>query len=172
MPGFGADPNIKEPSKARTRKREKKEIELQLGPMLNLFLVIIPMLLMCARFSKSAILNLYLPSGSTSPGTKQAQEFQQKMLVIEITQSGDVWMGPKGSGQKVANITDNFSVITSETDAFENYKKIKTKIEVYKKQGLETCVIKAGNAVLYRYIVSMMDASREAGFQSISLGLI
>ncbi|MBN1233725.1 MAG: biopolymer transporter ExbD [Candidatus Coatesbacteria bacterium] len=173
--GVGNDPSISKPSGARHKKRVKEEVEINLTGQMNIFLVIIPLLLVAARFSQSAILQLYMPSAgrTANPTTKEAKEFQAKMLIIEITNPGDVYIGPKGNLQKVTNIMDNMSVLTNETEAYENYKKIKDKIEVYKKQGaLETCVIKADNAIMYRYIISMMDAGREAGFQNISLGLL
>ncbi len=70
----------------RRKAKEKIDTELPLTPVMNLFLCMVPMLLLAAVFQNVAILNLFLPTAEEAAST-MAPEGEDFTLAVVLTRT-------------------------------------------------------------------------------------
>jgi biopolymer transport protein ExbD len=157
-----------EPSKRK--KSEYPEMELDIRPVMNLMVVLIPLLLSCAQFVKLGVIEINVPPAKTDVGpgpdddqmNNEAQEKQLKLgLKIAVTRDGitlgnamTLIAGEAGAGPTVPN----------NADGTYDFKKMREKLIEVKKliagKGYtdeNRAVITASPDIEYQTIVSIMD---------------
>lgn len=139
--------------------------ELNLTPIMNVFMIIIPFLLLTAVFAKTAIIDVYLPqeAGGASGGVAS----DPGILSIEIKESG-FELGGIGKGVVVPKVGNQYDVKRLSQELI----KIKGK---YPQK--EDVVLLARQDLSYETVVNVMDAARETDdgerrplFPAVSLG--
>lgn len=81
--------------KGRSRKDQLGPQEIDLKPMMNLFVVLIPFLLACAQFAKIVLVEIKLPERSENQVKVKKEQEEGLNLSIIITDKG-VTMGARG----------------------------------------------------------------------------
>ncbi|NIA30132.1 MAG: biopolymer transporter ExbD [Actinobacteria bacterium] len=137
------------------------EAELNLTAVMNIFLILIPFLLLTAVFVRISVLELALPSLDRRPSAAKAQPPKSVVLnVLRIRETGFELKSPE----------TNFSPLLKKNDTFDwegLVKQLKTvKIKYPDSQDI---IIAPENSIKYDTIVSVMDRCRESGFPNISI---
>jgi biopolymer transport protein ExbD len=148
------------------RSSDPEEIEVNLTPVMNLMVVLIPLLLTSAQFIKIGVIDLNLPPavGSVSSAAEAPKETEKKLdLAITITDEGFFISSSlailKGDNEKSPSIPK------SETGEY-NFEELSDKLFEIKKKALgkfsdiDKIVIQAEPEINYQILVSSMDAAR------------
>lgn len=135
------------------------DAELNLTPIMNVFVILVPFLLLTAVFAQTAILNLNLPvAGDTAED--ESEESSLPKLMISITDKG-FQIGSVGGFLEPINLVDG---------KFD-YATLKEKLLEIKQQYPEqsTAAIISEPQIEYDEIIHMMDNCILTGFDDISL---
>ncbi|MBD3288450.1 hypothetical protein GF337_06560 [candidate division KSB1 bacterium] len=147
------------------RSTESEEIEVNLTPVMNLMVVLIPLLLTSAQFIKIGIIDLNLPPAVGGVDAAEApKETEKKLdLAITITDEGFFISSSlailKGSSEKSPSIPKSIS-------GEYNFEELSTKLFEIKKKAIgkfsdvDKIVIQAEPDINYQVLVSSMDAAR------------
>ena len=139
-------------------------VELNMVPIMNLFLALIPFLLSCAAFFQAAVINASVPALSegsdAAPDEEPKKELEKITLQLQVTKDGFV-LSAQGD-QPVEELAKLVTKIAKKGDTYD-FEKLATKVKElhdrYKKS--DTVIIMPDKTVLYDQLVKTMDASRE-----------
>ncbi|RKZ09871.1 hypothetical protein DRQ32_07720 [bacterium] len=138
--------------------RQFIESDLEIMPLMNLFVALIPMLLISAVFVNVTVIDMKLP---TDTSDAQAVSNTQKALNLAVTIRDDHFVveGRKLRKQVVARKAENADSQLSE---------ILVGIKQQYPDNEEIMII-SQSRTLYEDIILVMDVSRESGMGSVSL---
>lgn len=141
----------------RTRTYETED--LNITPVMNIFLILVPFLLLTAVFVKISILEFSLPS----KGDKPAQATQAKNPIVTILAITDKGFDLKTKDMKIPHI--------AKQDNDFDYAGLVEKLSQVKQrhQDTEDIIIAPQAAIKYDIIIKVMDRCRENGFPNISI---
>ncbi len=150
--------NIK---KSMGREKRIKEVDINIIPVMNIFLLLIPFLLLTAAFVQLAIVELSLPTLNKN----RTQQVQQKpknlvLILLSVKEKGFQLKSPGFKFQPVDKINDKYNY----TQIVEQLKQIKNK-----HPQAEDIIISPEARVKYDIIIKVMDRCRETGFPNVSL---
>ena len=146
--------------KSMGRERTSDDADVNIIPVMNIFLLLIPFLLLTAAFVKIAVIELSLPSLSS----KRAQQIEQnKKLVLVI-------LAVKESGFQLKSPGYKFDPINKINNKY-NYKLLVSQLNQIKQKYpyAEDIIIAPEEQVKYDIIIQVMDKCRESGFPNVSL---
>lgn len=150
--------NVKEKLR-RTRGHIKDDVHIT--PVLNLFLVLVPFLLLTAVFVRIAILELSLPS--TDSGKTAAERERGKEVILNILAIRDDGFELKSPGLKSGTIR-------KVNNAFDWHRLVEDLRQIRQKHPQsEDIVIAPHDNIRYEIVVKAMDRCRENGFINISI---
>jgi len=150
--------NLKQ-SLGRTRKQE--DVDVNIIPVMNIFLLLIPFLLLTAAFVRLAVVELSLPSLNKGRGSQTIENRDKLVLVIlAIKETG---FQLKAQGFKF----DPLYKINNKYD----YKRLVEQLKQIKQRHpyAEDIFISPESKVKYDIIIKVMDRCRETGFTNVSL---
>ncbi len=141
------------------RERQYEEDNLNITPVMNIFLILIPFLLLTAVFVKIAVLEFSLPSTESQ---KQAEEPNKDAVVtiIAITEKG---FDLKTQGLRLSFINKKQEKFDFQT-LVEHLRKVK---QLH--ANTEDIIIAPQASIKYDTIIKVMDRCRENGFPNISI---
>lgn len=145
-------------------KRDREEIDVNLTAVMNIFLILIPFLILTAAFVKIAIIDFSLPTTGGGVGSAQPPPEEKMILtVIDIKANGQFQL--KSTGSKFDPIYP-----TNAKDRYD-YKKLVSQLKQLKTkhQVIEDIILIPDSQVKYDIIIQVMDRCRENGFPNISL---
>lgn len=150
--------NVKEKSR---HSRGYPKDDIHITPVMNLFLVLVPFLLLTAVFVRIAILELSLPS--TDRDRQPDQRERPKQVVLNVLAIRDDGFELKSPGLKFGvipkvNNTPDWQRLVA------NLRQIKQKYP-----DSEDVVIAPKDNIKYEIVVKTMDHCRENGFTNISI---
>jgi len=140
---------INRPSKKIFRSEPGEAIHII--ALWNLMIVLVPFLLLSAVFSKTSILNIYLPEEPTGEESKTA-ETQQPLLIVSILKDGFI-----------LNDGDRVLAALPKVKNEHDFDKLSTLLQELKGQlpNQEDIILLSDPEVSYETIIHTMDASRE-----------
>ncbi len=147
------------------KRRTNKSLDLNLIPIMNVFSIIIPFLLMTAVFIKTAIIDLYLPSKfqaviQEDKGKKgQQEEEKEKVLILSIAPQGFYLI----LNDKILKI-----IPKEEEYDFEKLEEMLYRI-VEKFPQQQSIIIESEDTIIYDHVVQAMDRCRACGLVNILL---
>lgn len=146
---------------ALKRSREIKENDVNIIPVMNIFLLLIPFLLLTAVFVHIAVIDLSLPSLNKGEGG-QIQE-QPKNLILVI-------LAIKETGFQLKSLGFTFDPLEQANGQY-NYRQLAEQLKQIKNQHpyAEDIIISPEAKVKYDVIIKVMDQCRETGFPNVSL---
>lgn len=148
------------------RKSSDIDLELDIKPVMNLMVVLIPLLLAGAEFVKLSIIEINLPPQSQQAGSGEGQkpdrEIEKRLnLSIAITKSGFTISSP--SAVLPGEEDEGPTIPLSEENDFD-YDKLKEKLIEVKKivmdkeyKDKESAIITASADIEYQVIVNVID---------------
>ena len=136
------------------------DTEVNLTSIMNIFLILIPFLLLTASFTKIAILELSLPNLGRKSQATQTEKKKAIMNIVAIKETGFELKSPDMK----------FSPIPKKNQEFD-LKELKAALKRIKNkyQQSEDIFIKPDSMIRYETIIHVMDQCREAGFPNISI---
>lgn len=149
------------------RKSAELDMDLDIKPVMNLMVVLIPLLLAGAEFVKLSIIEINLPPQSQGGGGEEEQnpdrELEQRLnLSIVITKSGFSITSPS---MVLPGATEEGPTIPINDDNTFDYAKLKEKLIEVKKMVLEkpikdkdSVIITASADIEYQVIIDVIDA--------------
>jgi biopolymer transport protein ExbD len=160
---------------AKKRKEEKVDTDLNLTPAMNLILILIPLLLAAMETMKLAVINVATPQiGPSSEVTPPDQAPDEKPLKLTIALT-DRGLHLYARDQVIENKDDPLGPTIPKKDGEEMVDGKPVPGKVYDNEKLtqmlsdikdenpteENIIISAESHIKYRYIIQIMDASRE-----------
>ena len=141
-------------------RNKKVDEDVNIIPIMNIFLILIPFLLLFTAFIKLAVLEISLPS--LGKGAKPQQE-QNKELVLIILAIKETGFQVKSPGFKFEPVNKNGNEYNYQVLA-KQLKEIKDK-----HAAAEEIIISPESKVKYDIIIKTMDQCRDKGFPNVSL---
>lgn len=144
-----------------SRNRQIKNNDVNIIGVMNVFLLIIPFLLMTAAFIRLAAVDLSLPSLGKG---RSAMDETPKNLVLVILVVRETGFQLKSS------LDIKFDPIEMNRNQY-NYAKLVEQLRVIKERQpqAEDIIISPEARVKYDVIIKVMDRCRETGFANVSL---
>ena len=147
---------------ALSKKKERKSMEIFLSPVLNLFIILIPFLLMTAVFVQTSVIDLFLPSTSKPHNLlpeAQSNVSKEKILILAIAPQGFYLI----LGEKLLKL------IPKKNDydygqLEEVLQKVRDKLPEQ-----QSIIIESDDGIIYDDIIHTMDRCRSCGLTNISL---
>ena len=148
------------------RTIETEEIDVNLTPVMNLMVVLIPLLLSSAQFIKIGVIDLNLPPavGAQGVATEAPKEAEKKLdLAITITNEG---FYISSSLAILKGKEEGPSITKLENDEY-NFEELSKRLFEVKKRAIgafadtDKIIIQAEPEINYQILVSTMDAARD-----------
>lgn len=149
--------------KARMGRTRRGRDDIEMTPIMNLFLILVPFLLVTAEFVNIAVLDMSLPQLNTNANVTQAPTELPKQSVLSTLEIDDAEM-------RLNSPTFNFPAI-KKTGADYDYNLLKTQLTQIKQKFPEAVdmVIAPEDQIKYDIVIQVMDRCREQGFPNISI---
>lgn len=149
---------------SRDNRSDREEPEVNMTAVMNIFLILIPFLLLTAVFAKIAVLELSLPTGGGGSGNSTPPPEKSMLVIIAIAENGDMQI-------KTTTTKIKFELIYAMSNNEYNYDKLVSQLTQLKSEypWLEELVLQPEENVKYDVIIKIMDRCREQGFPNISL---
>jgi len=144
------------------KERRSEDAEVNITPIMNVFVILIPFLLLTASFVKIAIIDFSLPSAEQS-SSKAINANDLKELTVLVISIGEKGFQVKTSEKKlpfVEKISGKF-----------DYEGLGNRLKWVKRKypKLEDVIISPDATIKYDTIVKVMDMCRETGFPNFSI---
>jgi biopolymer transport protein ExbD len=150
--------------KAAIRRHRGGDSELRTTPIMNIFLILVPFLLLTASFVRIAILEMSLPSlnRQTTQSSTPAQETPKQLVLNTLAIRQD--------GFELKSPSFNFPRIPKKGDEYD-YEQLKSNLRQIKEKfpDSEDVVIAPEDGIKYDVVVKVMDRCRESGFPNLSI---
>ena len=145
------------PQRRRRRSRDTIAADLEVLPMMNLFIVLIPLLLLSAVFVEVSVIDMAMPSDSEASEAKQ----EPLGLAVHINDDGYVLVG--------RNIpTQVFSRTANDASADIQLSEALVAIASAHPDNQQIKIV-SQPTTLYDEIIGVMDIARAAGLPSTAL---
>lgn len=152
--------NLKKALQNRMRSRSS-ETDLNVTAVMNIFLILIPFLLLTAVFVRITVLELSLPNLERPAAAVQEQRPKATVLnFLFIRESGLELRSPELQFQQISKTAGNYDWATLS----QQFQQVKTRYP-----ESEDMIIAPENSIDYQTIINVMDRCREAGFPNISI---
>ncbi len=152
------------PGRSSTSRRGIEGNDLDMVPMMNLFTVLVPILLLAAVFARVSVLDLALPpKGSGETGRSVHEEKSPLNLVVVVSREG-ITVG--GTGGFLPSVTDR-----DEKLRFDAFALLLDRVRgEYPDESSVTVASDGG--VAYEDVLKVMDICRDRGFREIALSAL
>lgn len=142
------------------KNRKSRDVELNVTPVMNIFVILIPFLLLTATFVKIAIIELTLPTLESIEYTNPEDLKDLTLLMVTIN--------PEGFEIKTSE--NNFPKVLNTPDGFD-FKKLAEQLEDIKLQypKLEDVLISPADDIQYQVIIKVLDSCRDVGFPNFAI---
>jgi biopolymer transport protein ExbD len=147
----------------KARKAPEDPVELNMVPVMNLFLAMIPFLLSCAAFFHVAVINASVPAlseGTDAPDSEPKKELKKVSLNLQITKTGFVLAA---DGDQPPDELKKIGASIPMKNKQYDYERLAQRIEAIhdKYPKSDTIIILPDKEVIYDDIIKTMDATRE-----------
>lgn len=142
------------------KNRRNLEADLNITPVMNIFVILIPFLLLTATFVRIAIIELSLPSVETQDSTNLEELKDLTLLMVTISLDGF----------EIKTSEKDFPVIPNHSGGFD-YDRLTVRLAKIKEQypKLNDVLISPDDNIRYQVIVNVLDRCREVGFPNFSI---
>ncbi len=143
------------------RDRQIKNNDVNIIGVMNVFLLIIPFLLMTAAFIRLAAVDLSLPSMAKGRRPADASPKNLVLVILAIRETGF---------QLKSSLDVKFDPIAINRNQYDYVKLVEQlKVIKAKQPQAEDIIISPESKVKYDVIIKAMDRCRETGFLNVSL---
>jgi biopolymer transport protein ExbD len=146
---------------SRRKRRRHEETELNITPIMNVFVLLIPFLLLTVVFAQTAIIGLALPPGEKTGSEGIAAETAKQLTrTINITDEGF----------RIGGTGAVFPLIPLKEGGYD-YEALQVQLSLIRQHypGEKEIIINSEPEILYEHIVKVMDTGLSLDFEEISL---
>ncbi len=144
------------------KERRIEDSDVNITPIMNVFVILIPFLLLSASFVKIAIIDFSLPSTEQAANAAVNPADLKGLTVLVVT--------IKDTGLEVKTSKKKLPFVPKKNGKYDLKTLAKRLGEVKKKYPkLEDVIITPSETIRYETIVHVMDTCREAGFPNFSI---
>lgn len=145
--------------KASGREKSHQPDELNITPIMNIFLILVPFLLLTAVFVRISIHEFSLPTGEDT-ANREAPQKKPVVTLLSITENG---FQLKTQGK-------SFPDIPKSDDDYDYASLVAALSEVRSMHAeAEDIILAPASSIKYKIIIQVMDRCRENGFLNISI---
>ncbi len=148
------------PATRRSRAVREQE-ELNITPIMNVFMILVPFLLLTAAFAHTAMVDLTLPVSSEQTETEEDPALDLN-LRVSITESG---LRVEGNEAALARLP---RLATGDYDLVGLERQLGEVREAHPDE--QAVIVAAVPSIRYQSVISVMDRCKSAGFSEISVG--
>lgn len=144
--------------------RDQEPVELNMVPIMNLFLAMIPFLLSCAAFFQASVINASVPALSEGSADDQQEEppKELKKITLKLQIANDGFVISADGDQPEDEIKAIATKILKKNGEYDFEKLAEKAKELHKKYDKsDTVLLLPDKDVLYDHLVKTMDAVRE-----------
>ncbi|RME23975.1 MAG: biopolymer transporter ExbD [Deltaproteobacteria bacterium] len=144
------------------KRSETKPVDLNMVPIMNLFLAMIPFLLMCAAFFQVSVINASVPalSEGDDQNAEPKKELKKITLNVQINEKGFVL---SATGDQPEQELKKIGGVIPKKGGDYDYEKLAERAKAihdrYPKS--DTVILLPAKDVIYDTLVKTMDATRE-----------
>jgi biopolymer transport protein ExbD len=136
------------------------EIELDVKPMMNVLIILIPFLVSVAEYTRLAVIDMSLPPNVTTVGgAGQGEKPKLKLTVVVAPSYFCVTLGD-ALLDSIARTGPEYSYDSLSARLSSRRRTVDVKDEV---------IVAPRDGIPFKYVVRVMDACRKTGFEKISL---
>lgn len=150
--------------KATVGRKHKAGADLDIMPVMNLFLILVPFLLVTATFVELAVLDISLPELQNAARiTPQQQAQERKPAVLNL-------LAIRAGGIELKSPTFSFGQIPRKAEGYD-YDLLKSYLAQVKQKFPDAVdvVISPEDNIRYQVVIDVMDNCRIAGFPNVSI---
>ncbi len=142
------------------KHRKNSDNELNVTPVMNIFVILIPFLLLTATFARIAIIELTLPTLESREDSNPEDLKDLTLLMVVIN----------SEGFEIKTSENNFPKVLNTSDGFD-FEKLSERLNNIKLQypKLEDVLISPADDIQYQVIIKVLDSCREVGFPNFSI---
>lgn len=146
---------------SRFRHGEETNVEIDMVPVMNMFLVLIPFLLISSSFLNLKAINTSIPVKSESSSELTEEQSEVKLTLMVTLSEDSVSVKPTASELSIEELEKlDFTVARKETD--ELFTELTAKLQQLKQRypNSDTMILSPEDSVPYESMVRIMDAAR------------
>jgi biopolymer transport protein ExbD len=146
---------------SRFRHSEETNVEIDMVPVMNMFLVLIPFLLISSSFLNLKAINTSIPVRSQSSAELTEEQSEVKLRLMVTLSEDAISVKPMSDELSVAELEKlDFDLAIEESDAL--FTNLTAKLSLLKKKypNSDTMVLSPEDSVPYSSMVRVMDAAR------------
>jgi biopolymer transport protein ExbD len=147
---------------ARFRHREDPNVEIDMVPIMNMFLVLIPFLLISSSFLHLKAINTSVPVKSNSSAEVAPDQSEVSLtLMVSLTQS-TIDVKPTAAELTDSELSALDFAIKRQDDSNDAFAEFTERLALLKQQypKSDTLILSPENSVPYKDMVKLMDAAR------------
>ena len=147
----------------RIRPKSEDETELNMVPIMNMFMVLIPFLLMSASFYQIKAINTSVPVHADTHADDVSNNEKEKITVVLELKEKEIRVSALSETPNDLFLSDLKTVISRQTDHEAFTDELVDFLKVLKSQypASDTLILIPDEEVLYREIVQTMDSARD-----------
>lgn len=136
-----------------------EEIEIDIRPMMNILIILIPFLVSLAVYTRLAVLELSLPPNVGAAMAGSSQKPTPKLTIVLTPGYLAITLGDQ--------MLDSLPRISDDYD----YLALGTRLLLHREQSnlAEDAIIAVRDNIPFKYVVKVMDVCRESGFAKMGL---
>lgn len=151
------------------------EIDIDVKPMMNVLLILIPFLVSVAVYTRLSIVEMSLPPNVTGASTLQGGKPKLKLTVVVGTSFVSITYGEKML-DSLATTSDKALIgghgvsMGAKADDYA-YEQLLLRLKARREANDEKAevIVAARDSVSFKYVVRIMDTCKRAGFEKVSL---
>ena len=147
----------------RIRSKSEEDTELNMVPVMNMFMVLIPFLLMSASFYQIKAINTSVPVHANTRAEDVLNNEKEKITVVLELKEKEIRVSALSETPNDLFLSDLKTVISRQTDNEAFTDKLVDFLKMLKSQypASDTLILIPDEEVLYREIVQTMDSARD-----------
>jgi biopolymer transport protein ExbD len=149
------------PASRRARSSSQPQEDLNITPIMNVFMILVPFLLLTAAFAQTAMVDLSLPVSADSK-EQQDEELIDLNLRVSIIPAG----------LRVEGTAASLELVPRLSDGGYDFDRLATQLTTVRKSFPDerAVVVAASPSIRYQTVVQVMDRCKAVGFSDISVG--
>ncbi len=158
---------------SRFRNQEQQDVEIDMVPIMNMFLVLIPFLLISSSFLHLKVINTSIPVKSASTTELTPEQSEVKLTLMVALNKGVIEVKPSASELSDAQLKKlDFSVKRTDDDAA--YQELTARLSELKQTypNSDTVILSPDDSVPYQDMIRLMDAARGPNPEDVLFGKV
>ena len=150
------------PRLGRVRPKSEEDTELNMVPIMNMFMVLIPFLLMSASFYQIKAINTSVPVHADTQTDEAVTKVNEKITVVLELKEEEIRISGLSDTPNDLLLSELETVISRQPDSHASIEELVDFLKALKSRypGSDTMILIPDDAISYREIIQAMDCAR------------